>query len=190
MRMPPGLAISMGRPWMVFNAIIEPKAGDSSTRYGVEVAKDGRFRADDVPAGEYVLNVVLHEPPPGQSPGWGAPIAAFTRAFKVEGTRGTLDLGTLTPIENRVRPVEVGQLAPDFNARALDGHDESLSRFKGKFVLLSFWMNSLECHQETTILNGVEERFAGDSRLAMISISLDEEPEFATRLTRSRKSAR
>ncbi|MDR3621508.1 MAG: sigma-70 family RNA polymerase sigma factor [Paludisphaera borealis] len=185
------LALPPGRPWMIRKSIIEAKGGDASApKYGIEVAADGRFRADDVPAGDYVMRIALHEPPPENACGWGALVAAFSHEFKVvgEGELEPVDLGVLSPIESHERPIEVGQAAPDFDVKTMDGKDLSLDQFKGKYVLLDFWATwCAPCAEEIPNLKAAHERFAGDPRFAMISLSLDEKPDDALYFVKSQK---
>jgi peroxiredoxin/protocatechuate 3,4-dioxygenase beta subunit len=174
------LTLPPGKPWMIRKSSIEAKGADASVpKHGVEVAEDGRFRADDVPAGDYVMKIALHEPPPENACGWGALVAAFSHEFKVSSDgRETVDLGVLDPVENHERPVEVGQPAPDFNIKTTDGRAVSLGGLKGKYVLLDFWATwCAPCIEEIPNLKAAHERFAADPRFAMVSLSLDEKPE-------------
>lgn len=44
-----------------------------------------------------------------------------------------------TPAKPATQDIEVGQLAPDFTLKNLQGEEVSLSDFKGKIVMINFW---------------------------------------------------
>jgi hypothetical protein len=110
-------------------------------QYAFRVNEDGSFRIEDVVPGKYDLTVWLEERATGQ----GRPeeiggyngkveVPAMTQAVSNE----PLDLGNLTLYINQP-PLHVGDMAPLFEAKALDGNDVRLIDYRGKFVLLSFW---------------------------------------------------
>ncbi len=109
--------------------------------YTFRVQEDGTFRIEDVIPGKYDLTVWLEE----RFTGRGRPeeigtyhgsveVPAMTQAY----TEEPLDLGNLTIAMNKP-PLHAGDMAPLFEAKALDGKDIRLSDYRGKFVLLSFW---------------------------------------------------
>lgn len=50
---------------------------------------------------------------------------------------------------------KVGQLAPDFTLKALDGSSITLSRLRGKAVLINFWASwCVACRDESPLLEG------------------------------------
>ena len=136
------LAIPATGEWLVRKASIEPKVSKGQPQsIGVRVFEDGRFRAEDLEAGDYVLRVDVHEQPPDDACGWGRLIGAFTHEFSVNRKAGAapLDLGSLQPAEVGNEPLRVGERAPKFSVKTLDGKLLSLDDFKGKFLLLDFW---------------------------------------------------
>ncbi|UCG77728.1 MAG: TlpA family protein disulfide reductase [Nitrospirota bacterium] len=73
------------------------------------------------------------------------------------------------------RPVgtaDVGQTAPDFKLRNLNGSQISLSSFKGKVVLLEFWATWCPpCRTSVPDLNELQRKFVGkDFKLLTISV--------------------
>jgi peroxiredoxin len=71
--------------------------------------------------------------------------------------------------------LQIGDLAPDFNTKTLDGQSLKLSDFRGKYVLLDFWATwCVPCVAETPNLQSTYDAFGKDSRFVMISLSLDE----------------
>ena len=101
---------------------------------GVHVLDDGRFEAEDLRPGDYQIRIALHEPPPSNACGWGRLIAAYAREFTVTGTAddSPLDLGPLPPVEVAGRSLKVGDAAPNFAIKTLDGKDLKLADFRGR----------------------------------------------------------
>ncbi len=177
------LALPPSSPWMIRKASIEPVGSkDRAPSRGVRVLEDGRFRAWDLTPGDYSLKVDVHEPPPGDECGWGRLIGSFSRSFTVNGgtSDGPLDLGTLEPIEVGGKPLRVGEEAPDFEAKAMDGRPFRLADLRGKFVLLDFWASwCAPCLGEIPNLKAVRVAFGTDPRFEVVSMSVDEDPEAA-----------
>ena len=186
------LAVPARGEWLVRKASIEPKVSKRrSPSIGVQVFEDGRFRAEDLEAGEYVLRVDAHEQPPNDACGWGPLIAAFTHDFRVRGQAGDgpLDLGSLQPSEvGNVPLLRVGESAPNFNVKTLDGKSLSLDDFRGKFVLLDFWATwCTPCVAELPNLKAVHETYRNDHAFAIVSLSLDETTDVLARFVKHHK---
>ncbi|UCD50311.1 MAG: redoxin domain-containing protein, partial [Phycisphaerales bacterium] len=108
--------------------------------YSFRIQDDGTFRIEDVIPGKYTLNVWLEEPlgdqgPPEEIGGYSGTIEVpeMAEAYSDE----PLDLGDLV-VKMRT-PLHVGDVAPLFEAKTLDGQDIRLADYRGRFVLLSFW---------------------------------------------------
>lgn len=172
------LAVPGPGDWLVREASIQPRgpAGWRPT-VGVRVFPDGRFRAEDLEAGDHVLRIDVHEQPANDACGWGRLIGSFARKFTVTGSAadGPLDVGRLEPSQMGAEPLRVGEMAPDFRVRTLDGELLSLNNFRGKFLVLDFWATwCAPCVSELPTLRALHETYRDDPKFAIVSLSVDE----------------
>lgn len=142
--------------------------------YGFTVQPDGRFRAEDVPPGEYEFFISVRQP------GDGGAVLEVERNVVVPPTDGgnpePLDLGTLplAPVVN----LAVGDAVPDVTFRTVDGEEHKLSDFRGKYVLLDAWATWCgPCVGETPNILAVQEAFKGDDRLLIVGLSMDDDTD-------------
>jgi AhpC/TSA family len=146
----------------------------------VGLARDGSFRIDDVPAGEYRLAIQVNGKSQvhvtatyGRDPGpFGRIVTTFTIPA-IPGGRSDepLDLGAL-----RLRPriaLQAGIPAPAFEVTTVEGKRLAVpGDFRGKFLLIDFatlWDS--QAGIQITRLNEVNERFGQDPRLAILSVT-------------------
>jgi len=166
-------------------------------RHVAPVAPDGSFRVEDVPPGRYSLYVSLElrlpEAPPEAS---GRVVAQARRDVELPPIPGggdrTDDVFRLDPVEAAVaaHAPEVGAPAPDFAIRSLDGKPLRLSDFRGRYVLLDFWTTWCgPCAEELPHLKTTFDMFGDGGRIAMIGLSLDDEPGPALRYAEARGMA-
>lgn len=142
--------------------------------YAITVQPDGTFRADDVPPGEYALIINLRQR------GDGGAEVMVERSIVVPAPEGDadepFDLGTL-PIKSVVN-LGVGDDVPDVTFKTVDGAEHKLSDFRGKYVLLDAWATWCgPCVGETPNILAVQEAFKGDDRLAIVGLSMDDDPD-------------
>jgi peroxiredoxin len=175
------LAIPRPGEWLIREASIQPRGPAGRPHaVGVRIFPDGRFRAEDLKAGDHVLRIDVHEQPANDACGWARLIGLFSREFTVRGSAadGPLDIGRLEPSQVGAEPLRIGERAPDFRVRTLDGKLLSLSDFRGKFLLLDFWATwCAPCVSELPSLRALHESYRDDPRFSIVSLSLDERPD-------------
>ena len=188
---PPGLPVGERTNW--FRTWQSSPAGQAYLRsYVTRSAKvssgSGAFQFEGLPPGEYVLTFTLDEVVDG---GLRASSKASTH-FRIgpvlgDGTDEPLDLGVIAASKVEVaKELRVGDRAPGFSIKTVDGKSISLDEFKGKYVLLDFWATWCgPCIGQLPELRALHEKYGNDPRFAMISLSLDENVEAATKFLES-----
>jgi len=167
------------------------KAIRAQRLYTFAVKPDGSFRAEDVQAGTYQLSIRVYEAAEGGIGRWARLIGSVSREVVVPEMPGgrsdePLDLGNLQlQIMNRL---EIGDAAPPFEVKMLDGKPLRLADYRGKFVLLDFWATWCgPCLGEIPHLKAVWDAFGKDERFVMISLSLDQSVEPVKKMVAAKK---
>jgi len=76
----------------------------------------------------------------------------------------------------KLKSVQVGQVAPAFSIKSIDGKTVSLADFKGKYVLLDFWASwCMPCRQENPNVVKAYNQYK-DNNFTIFSVSLDKDP--------------
>jgi beta-lactamase regulating signal transducer with metallopeptidase domain/protocatechuate 3,4-dioxygenase beta subunit/peroxiredoxin len=147
---------------------------DSRVAIHVGLAPDGSFRFDDLPAGEYRLEIRVNDQRTGRDRG---PFAPILREFTVPPIAGVrrldpLDLGTIRLMPRIV--LKAGDPAPDFDFTTVDGKTARLKDYRGKYLLLNFGvMWDDQCRLQIARLNDIHERFGEDERFAILSLVME-----------------
>jgi peroxiredoxin len=168
--------------------------------YSVGIERDGRFRAEDVPAGTYKLQVTLSDTPGrawwgGRTPGPSVEPQGFTgtltHEFEVpdmnEGwSDEPLDLGSLEIEIDSV--LMVGDAAPGFEAEIFDGNSIKLADYSGKVVAVVFWTTKEPwTTQKLLEMDEIYKAFSKDERFIMLGVSLDSDIDAAGKLVEDNK---
>ena len=76
----------------------------------------------------------------------------------------------------KLKTVQVGQIAPQFTIKSIEGTPVSLSDFKGQYVLLDFWASwCMPCRKENPNIVNAYHQFK-DQNFTVFGISLDKNP--------------
>ncbi len=144
-------------------------------QFGLFKHADERFRSQNLlPDTEYALTAWS----PGLMP---------NRIERVKLPEGTTAQVTLVLRRQSKRP-EVGDPAPPFFVKALDGQAISLFDLRGKFVLLHFWHpqwnNAME---EVPHLKAVQKRFGPGNRLAIVEFCLHKDRQEVEKVVKEKE---
>jgi hypothetical protein len=128
---------------------------------------DGRFRMLSLmPDHEYELYAMV----PGYVPN------TLPRVNLPEGA--TSELTVL--LRRKPGPLKVGDLAPPFLVKTIDGRAVGPSEFRGKYLLLHFWFPARRNDAgDLATAKAIHQRFGKDERFAMLGLCLDADPKAA-----------
>jgi thiol-disulfide isomerase/thioredoxin len=138
---------------------------------------NGTFRIDNVPPGDYTLNLNVTNPERGDN--YYEQIGSASKEVTVPPPPPgkpdePFDLGA---VELQIRGgLRVGKRAPPFETTTFAGKRLKLDDYKGKYVLLDFWATwSGPRTFDLQILKTLQSTYAQDERLVMIGLNFDHE---------------
>jgi thiol-disulfide isomerase/thioredoxin len=153
--------------------------------YVLVFTTNGSFRADNVPGGTYDLNVSPTDP---QEEYYRyQPLGTLHKVVVIPEANGgaePFDLGRLE-LQTR-RNAKVGQLAPTFETKTLDGKNFKLADYRGKFVLLDFsatWAGPRIA--ELATLKSIHGTYGKDARFVMVGLNFDNDANIAAEFVRT-----
>ncbi|NQV33711.1 MAG: redoxin domain-containing protein [Phycisphaeraceae bacterium] len=149
----------------------------NARQYAFRINKDGAFRIEDVIPGKYTFTVNI-ETPMGQRP--SREIASYygsVTAPPMPGNRSDdpLDLGDLVLTMHHDSQLSVGDSAPLFTAQTLEGQSISLSEYRGRYVLLSFWTTTF--HPELDLLKELHNTYGKHAEFAILGFGANDTHE-------------
>jgi len=163
-------------------------AYQAARHFAARLDGQGKFTADDVPAGTYTAMVMLMAPPKGDRP--STDVAAMVQhEFTVPPSKGAeadepLDIGVIEL--KPMRQAKVGEVAPQASGKTLaDDRPAKLSDYRGKYVLANFWssLGSTSAALSTDVerLKEAHAKYGKDARLVMLGLVVDEPPATAAK---------
>ncbi|UCF17693.1 MAG: redoxin domain-containing protein, partial [Phycisphaerales bacterium] len=131
--------------WQHTEHSLRVSSPDSSYRIlALDLRKDGSFRTDDVPAGDYTISVIAFGPPPNQQTYRGERIGILSRAFTIPEIPGgrtnePFDLGRLELEvigKSALTPSLIGKPLPDLSRLKIE---PATLQADAKMILICFW---------------------------------------------------
>jgi peroxiredoxin len=134
---------------------------------------NANFRIESVPPGTYDLSMNVSEPIDEYNT---RQIGNLYKQVVIppapaDRPNEPFDLGAIDMVLRR--NLRIGQPAPSFEAKTLDGKPLKLEDYRGKHVLLSFYGTWTPGHaNELQILKGLHDMYSKDNKLAIIGLSI------------------
>lgn len=147
--------------------------------YVLQFETNGSFYAYNIPPGTY--DMYVHPTDPTDENDSYRQIGSLSKQFAVPDGPADQPFDTGSHDLAIKKPLRIGQSAPKFEAKTLDGKTINLTNYLGKYVLLNFTAKYLGPQQTTEIqtLKSLYDSYGKDGKLAIISLSLDNEEKLA-----------
>jgi len=147
--------------------------------YVLQFETNGTFIAYNVPAGTY--DMYVHPTDPTDENDNYRQIGSLSKQIVVPEGPADQPFDTGEHELQIRKPLRIGQAAPKFEAKTLDGKTISLTNYLGKYVLLSFTAKYLGPQQtsEIQILKSLFDTYGKSGNLVVISLSVDNDEKQA-----------
>jgi peroxiredoxin len=174
-----------GRPLSGVSVVARsPGEGDAAAEIGAVTDAGGRYRIRGLAGGKHTLEAMRWKMRELPGCGNGAQDVAESRDVAVPlADPKSADFR----VEVLLGPPKVGDRAPAFEARALDGRPIGLEGLRGKIVLLDFWATWCGgCRLELPRLLETYAAFAPAGRFEIVGVSVDSDLDLVPRFVSSR----
>ncbi len=142
---------------------------------------NGGFRVDNVAPGKYMLSITANDPE--EEYYRQRMIGSVNKQIEVPDVAGAkvnepFDLGTL---DMTIRgKLKIGKPAPPLETKTVDGKPISLSDYRGKLVLLYFYMSQMSAGSfDFKVLKELQDSYGKEEKLVILGLSLDANPQAA-----------
>lgn len=155
--------------------------------YVLDFDRDGAFRADDIPPGEYELRIQATKPRDARAAMMAMPedvVASLTADVTIPPGQGEVDLGVFRVVAKGAPAAP--RAALDAPLQTPDGRPLSLEKFRGKPTLVVLWAAWSERSKELfPELAGMRARLGGGTRFHLLDVRMDDGAEAAPGMTGS-----
>ena len=171
-----------GQAWQKeFQDRLKEEIGDvQQQHYALQINSYGGFKADNVTEGDYLIALTFMGK--GKRAGehrniLGVGKYKFTMPeITDDNIDQPLDLGLIN-LEMKMHPrLQIGQTAPAFTVDTLDGGKVSLADYRGKFLLLNFWMLQMQTQpaadEQMDKVRQLYQTYGDDERFDILGITM------------------
>ena len=148
---------------------------------------NGAFRVDNVPPGKYMLSIMANDPE--EEYYRQRTIGSVNKEIQVPDVAGAkvnepFDVGTL---DMTIRgKLKIGKPAPPLEAKTVDGKPITLADFRGKLVLLYFWMSQMSAGSfDLRVLKELHDSYGKEEKLVIVGLSMDPTPQVAEQFAKA-----
>ena len=148
---------------------------------------NGGFRVDHVPSGKYTLSILANDP--DEEYYRQRQIGSVNKQIEVPNVAGAkvnepFDLGA---IDMALRgALKIGKPAPPLETKTVDGKPIKLADFRGKLVLLYFWVSQMSAASlDIRVLKELHESYGKEEKLIILGLSMDASPQTAAQFAKA-----